>query len=97
MGIIGPNGAGKTTLFRMIPGNDDPDSGVLRMGDSVTLGYVDQSRDLAADKTVWEEIAEGEAEVDLGEEKSRVEPMLALLTSGVQTNKKSGAAVRRGT
>ncbi len=51
----------------MITGNDDPDSGVLRMGDSVTLGYVDQSRDsLAADKTVWEEIAEGEAEVDLG-------------------------------
>ncbi|MEC9077745.1 MAG: energy-dependent translational throttle protein EttA [Pseudomonadota bacterium] len=67
VGIIGPNGAGKTTLFRMITGNDDPDSGVLRMGDSVTLGYVDQSRDsLAADKTVWEEIAEGEAEVDLG-------------------------------
>ena len=67
VGVIGPNGAGKTTLFRMITGNDDPDSGVLRMGDSVTLGYVDQSRDsLAADKTVWEEIAEGEAEVDLG-------------------------------
>ncbi|MGA0347260.1 MAG: energy-dependent translational throttle protein EttA [Alphaproteobacteria bacterium] len=67
VGVIGPNGAGKTTLFRMITGNDEPDSGVLRMGDSVTLGYVDQSRDsLAADKTVWEEIAEGEAEVDLG-------------------------------
>jgi len=67
VGVIGPNGAGKTTLFRMITGNEEPDSGVLRMGDSVTLGYVDQSRDsLAADKTVWEEIAEGEAEVDLG-------------------------------
>ena len=67
VGVIGPNGAGKTTLFRMITGNDEPDSGVLRMGDSVKLGYVDQSRDsLAADKTVWEEISEGEAEVDLG-------------------------------
>ncbi len=67
VGVIGPNGAGKTTLFRMITGQEQPDSGTLRIGDSVKLGYVDQSRDsLKADNTVWEEIAEGEAEVDLG-------------------------------
>lgn len=67
VGIIGPNGAGKTTLFRMITGQEQPDSGTLRLGDTVKLGYVDQSRDsLSPDKTVWEEVSEGEAEVDLG-------------------------------
>ena len=70
VGVIGPNGAGKTTLFRMITGSEQPDEGTLRLGDSVKLGYVDQSRDsLAADKTVWEEISEGEAEVELGKRK----------------------------
>ncbi|MBT5048004.1 MAG: energy-dependent translational throttle protein EttA [Rhodospirillaceae bacterium] len=70
VGVIGPNGAGKTTLFRMITENEQPDDGILRLGDSVKLGYVDQSRDsLAADKTVWEEISEGEAEVELGKRK----------------------------
>jgi ATP-binding cassette ChvD family protein len=70
VGVIGPNGAGKTTLFRMITGQEQPDGGTLRVGDSVKLGYVDQSRDaLAADKTVWEEISEGEAEVELGKRK----------------------------
>ena len=68
--MIGPNGAGKTTLFRMITGQEQPDSGSLRLGDSVKLGYVDQSRDsLKADSTVWEEIAEGEAEIILGKRK----------------------------
>ena len=68
--LIGSNGAGKTTLFRMITENEQPDDGILRLGDSVKLGYVDQSRDsLAADKTVWEEISEGEAEVELGKRK----------------------------
>ena len=67
VGIIGPNGAGKTTLFRMITGQESADSGVLRIGDSVSLGYVDQSRDaLAADKTVWEEISGGLDVVELG-------------------------------
>ena len=70
VGVIGPNGAGKTTLFRMITGNEQADEGSLRVGDSVKLGYVDQSRDsLAPDKTVWEEISEGEAEVELGKRK----------------------------
>ncbi len=67
VGIIGPNGAGKTTLFRMIVGQEQPDGGTLRLGDTVKLGYVDQSRDaLAADKTVWEEISGGHDVIELG-------------------------------
>jgi ATP-binding cassette ChvD family protein len=67
VGIIGPNGAGKTTLFRMITGQDKPDSGALRLGDTVKLGYVDQSRDsLAPNKTVWEEISGGDDVITLG-------------------------------
>ncbi|MDD5586900.1 MAG: energy-dependent translational throttle protein EttA [Alphaproteobacteria bacterium] len=67
VGIIGANGAGKTTLFRMITGVEKPDGGNLRVGDTVKLGYVDQSRDsLNADKTVWEEIAGGLDVIDLG-------------------------------
>jgi energy-dependent translational throttle protein EttA len=67
VGIIGPNGAGKTTLFRMIVGQDAPDSGSIRLGDTVKLGYVDQSRDsLAATKNVWEEISGGADTVELG-------------------------------
>ncbi len=60
VGVIGPNGAGKTTLFRMITGEEQPDSGTLRLGDTVQLASVDQSRDsLNGDKTVWEEISDG--------------------------------------
>ncbi|HEY0721093.1 MAG TPA: energy-dependent translational throttle protein EttA [Gammaproteobacteria bacterium] len=60
VGVIGPNGAGKTTLFRMLVGQEQPDSGELRVGDSVKLAYVDQSRDdLSSSKTVWEEISDG--------------------------------------
>ncbi len=60
VGVIGPNGAGKTTLFRMLVGQEQPDSGTLRVGDTVKLAYVDQSRDsLAPDKTVWQEISDG--------------------------------------
>ena len=60
VGIIGPNGAGKTTLFKMITGQVKPDSGEIRIGDTVDLGYVDQTRDeLSVDKTVWEEISDG--------------------------------------
>jgi ATP-binding cassette ChvD family protein len=70
VGVIGPNGAGKTTMFRMIAGQEAPDSGTLTIGDTVQLGYVDQSRDtLAPGATVWEEIAQGEAEIDLGARK----------------------------
>lgn len=67
VGIIGPNGAGKTTLFRMITGQEQPDSGTIRIGDTVELGYVDQSRDnLNPDKNVWEEISDGLDMIELG-------------------------------
>ncbi len=67
VGVIGPNGAGKTTLFRMITGQETPDSGSLRVGETVRLGYVDQSRDsLEATKTVWEEISGGTDVIYLG-------------------------------
>jgi len=67
VGVIGPNGAGKTTLFRMITGAEQPDAGTLRLGETVQVGYVDQSRDaLAPDKSVWEEITGGRDNVELG-------------------------------
>jgi energy-dependent translational throttle protein EttA len=67
VGVIGPNGAGKTTLFRMITGQEKPDAGTLRLGDTVEIGYVDQSRDaLDPNKSVWEEIGGGEEELTLG-------------------------------
>jgi sulfate-transporting ATPase len=68
VGVIGPNGAGKTTLFRMVVGEEAPDEGTLRLGETVELAYVDQSRDaLDPEKTVWEEISGGEEEIDVGE------------------------------
>ncbi len=67
VGVIGPNGVGKTTLFRMITGQDKPDSGSIRLGETVHLGYVDQSRDdLESNKTVWEEISGGNDIIRLG-------------------------------
>jgi len=68
VGVIGPNGAGKTTLIRMITSQEQPDQGALRRGETVELAYVDQSRaDLAADKTVWEEISGGADQISLGD------------------------------
>ena len=70
VGVIGPNGAGKTTLFQMIAGAKSADGGDMNIGDSVKLGYVDQSRDsLDANKNVWEEISQGESEIELGKRK----------------------------
>ncbi len=67
VGVIGPNGAGKTTLFRMIVGQEKPDAGTIRIGETVVLGYVDQTRDaLRPDRTVWEEISEGMDVIELG-------------------------------
>ena len=67
VGVIGPNGAGKTTLFRMIAGEEEPDGGLLRVGDTVQLAYVDQSRaDLSATSTVWKEISGGHDTIMLG-------------------------------
>lgn len=68
VGIIGPNGAGKTTLFRLITGQEEPDEGGLKLGDTAQLAYVDQTREtLDPNKTVWEEISGGEEEIELGE------------------------------
>jgi ATP-binding cassette ChvD family protein len=69
VGVIGPNGAGKTTLFRMIVGKEKPDGGALRIGETVTLGYVDQDRTLDPKKTVWETISEGKDTIELGKVK----------------------------
>jgi len=67
VGVIGPNGAGKTTLFRMIVGQEQPDSGVIKVGSTVDAGYVDQSRDsLAAEKTVYQEISGGHDTIEMG-------------------------------
>ena len=68
VGVIGPNGAGKTTLFRLITGQEAPDSGAIDIGETVQLAYVDQSREtLTADNSVWQEISGGEEEIELGD------------------------------
>ena len=67
VGVVGPNGAGKTTLLRLITGEEEPDAGALTLGETVKLGYVDQSRDaLDPERTVWEEISEGQDDIVLG-------------------------------
>ena len=78
VGVIGPNGAGKTTLFRLITGQETADSGQLRIGETVRLGYVDQSREsLAGENTVWQEVSGGEEELELGERKVNSRAYLA--------------------
>jgi energy-dependent translational throttle protein EttA len=93
VGVIGPNGAGKTTLFRMITGQEKPDDGTLRVGETVRLGYVDQSRDaLDPKKTVWEEISGGEDELMVGK---RPVPSRAYVSwfnfKGAQQQRKVGS------
>ena len=66
VGVIGPNGAGKTTLFKIITGQEKADSGSLRLGETVQLAYVDQSRELDSEKTIWEEISGGDEQIELG-------------------------------
>ena len=78
VGVIGPNGAGKTTLFRLITGQETADSGQLRIGETVQLGYVDQSREtLVGENTVWQEVSDGEEELELGERKVNSRAYLA--------------------
>ncbi len=92
VGVIGPNGAGKTTLFRMIVGQETPDFGTIRLGDTVRLGYVDQSRDaLDAGKSVFEEISGGADEIDLGRRKMPARAYCALFNfRGPDQQKKTG-------
>jgi ATP-binding cassette ChvD family protein len=92
VGVIGPNGAGKTTLFRMITGGETPDAGSFRVGETVVLGYVDQSRDSLDDtKTVWEEISGGAEEIDLGRRKLPSRAYCALFNfRGPDQQKKLG-------
>jgi len=92
VGVIGPNGAGKTTLFRMITGQEAPDGGAFRVGDTVKLGYVDQSRDtLAAANTVWQEISSEQDEIDLGRRKMASRAYCALFNfRGPDQQKKVG-------
>src|SRR5579862_4095017 len=92
VGIIGPNGAGKTTLFRMITGQEKPDQGSFKVGETVKLGYVDQSRDtLNATKTVWEEISDGNDEIDLGRRKMPSRAYCSLFNfRGTDQQKKVG-------
>ncbi len=92
VGVIGPNGAGKTTLFRMITGQEKPDSGHLRIGETVKLGYVDQSRDaLTAGNTVWQEISGMHDEIDLGRRRIASRAYCALFNfRGSDQQKKVG-------
>lgn len=92
VGIIGPNGAGKSTLFKMITGKEQPDSGTIRIGDTVKLAYVDQSRDsLDPDQTIWEAISEGQDTIWLGtkEYNSRAYVAKFNFTGSEQQNKVS--------
>jgi len=92
VGVLGPNGAGKSTLFRMITGQEKPDHGDIKIGDTVKLGYVDQSRDsLRADKTVWEEISDGLDVIDLGKKTMPSRAYVAAFGfKGVDQQKKVG-------
>ncbi|MEE2980493.1 MAG: energy-dependent translational throttle protein EttA [Pseudomonadota bacterium] len=92
VGVIGPNGAGKTTLFRMIVCQEEADGGSMRTGETVVTGYVDQSRDsLDPAKAVWEEIAEGQDEIDLGTRKIPARAYCASFNfKGADQQKKAG-------
>ena len=92
VGVIGPNGAGKTTLFRMITGQDTADSGSINIGDTVKLGYVDQSRDdLNPNSTVWEEISDGLDEIELGKRKMQSRAYCGMFNfRGADQQKKVG-------
>ena len=93
VGIIGPNGAGKTTLFRMITGQEKPDKGAIKVGESVHLGYVDQSRDsLDGKKTVWEEISNGQDVILLGKKEMNSRAYCASFNfKGADQQKKVGS------
>jgi len=91
IGVIGPNGSGKTTLFRMIAGQEKPDRGTIRIGDTVQLAYLDQSRDLDANKSIWEEITGGNDQIALGKRLVNSRAYVARFNfSGSEQQKKVG-------
>jgi ATPase subunit of ABC transporter with duplicated ATPase domains len=91
IGVIGPNGAGKTTLFRMITNQEHPDAGTIRIGETVSLAYVDQSRTLDPNKTIWEEISGGEDSLKLGSREVNSRAYVARFNfSGSDQQKKVG-------
>ena len=91
IGVIGPNGAGKTTLFRMITGQELPDSGTIRIGETVVLGYVDQSRNLDPEKSIWQEITGGAESLKLGAREMNSRAYVARFNfSGTDQQKKVG-------
>jgi energy-dependent translational throttle protein EttA len=92
IGVIGPNGAGKTTLFRMIIGQEKPDRGSIRVGETVVLGYVDQSRTLSPDKSIWEEISGGTDQMKIGNRDVNSRAYVARFNfSGTDQQKKVGS------
>jgi ATPase subunit of ABC transporter with duplicated ATPase domains len=92
VGVIGPNGAGKTTLFRMVTGEEQADAGAIRVGETVQLGYVDQSRTLDPEKTIWEEISGGSETVKLGPREMNSRAYVGRFNfSGSDQQKKVGA------
>jgi sulfate-transporting ATPase len=88
VGVVGPNGAGKTTLFRMITGQENPDSGAFRIGETVRLAYVDQGRTLDPQKSIWEEISGGSDQIELGGAGSTPGPMWPALIFPAGSNRR---------
>jgi ATP-binding cassette ChvD family protein len=92
VGVIGPNGAGKSTLFKMICGQEKPDNGTIRVGETVQLAYVDQNRQLDPDKTIWEEITGGQEQLQLGKQLVNSRAYVSRFNfSGTEQQKKVGS------